>query len=110
MLGYCQLDPETNFSEILIKIQNFSFMKMHMNILSEKCQPFYSGGDEFLTCIILLNSLTLFTGATTTCFHIIIFLPVMQIIGSWIDLLVPGEWKNENFINTKYMNVEMLVI
>ena len=28
MLGYCQLDHnEKNFSEILIKIQNFLFMK-----------------------------------------------------------------------------------
>ena len=28
MLRYCQLDP--NFSEILFKIQNFSFTKMHL--------------------------------------------------------------------------------
>ena len=37
----------TNFSEILIKIQDFSFMKMHINILSAKQQPFCPGGDEF---------------------------------------------------------------
>ena len=36
----------TNFSEILIKIQNFSFTKMHLKIMSSKRQPFCPGGDE----------------------------------------------------------------
>ena len=36
----------TNFSEILIKIQDFSFMKMHLKILSAKWRPFCPGGDE----------------------------------------------------------------
>ena len=36
----------TNFSEILLKIQNFSFMKMHLKILSAKWQPFCPGGDK----------------------------------------------------------------
>ena len=35
-----------NFSDILIKIQNFSFMKMHMKLSSAKWRPFCSGGDE----------------------------------------------------------------
>ena len=44
MLGYYQPDPkEQKFSEILIKIQNFSFMKMHVKILSAKWQPFCPG-------------------------------------------------------------------
>ena len=30
----------TNFSEILIEIQTFSFKKMHLKILSEKWRPF----------------------------------------------------------------------
>ena len=30
----------TNFSEILIKTQNFSFKKMALKVPSEKCQPF----------------------------------------------------------------------
>ena len=50
MLGYCQLDEFgplwTNFSEILIKMQNFSFTKMHLKILSAKWRPFCPGGDE----------------------------------------------------------------
>ena len=37
---------ETNFSEILIKIQNYSFTKMHLKISSAKWQPFCPGGDE----------------------------------------------------------------
>ena len=46
MLGYCQFGPlGTNFSEILIKILNFSFMKMHLKIWSAKRRPFCPGGD-----------------------------------------------------------------
>ena len=37
----------TSFSEIRIEIQNFSFTKMHLKILSAKWQPFCPGGDEF---------------------------------------------------------------
>ena len=35
-----------NFNEIQIKIQNFSFMKMHLKMLSGKWHPFDPGGDE----------------------------------------------------------------
>ena len=41
----------TNLNEILIKIQNFSFMKMNLKKSSVKWQPFCPGGDEFnLVC------------------------------------------------------------
>ena len=33
----------TNFSEIAIKIETFSFKKMHLNLLPAKCRPFCSG-------------------------------------------------------------------
>ena len=36
----------TNFSDILIKIQNFSVTKTHLKKLSAKWQPFCPGGDE----------------------------------------------------------------
>ena len=36
----------TNFSGIRIKIQNFSFMKMHLKMPSVKWRPFCPGGDE----------------------------------------------------------------
>ena len=36
----------TNSNEILIKIPNFSFMKMHLKILSAKWRPFCPGGDD----------------------------------------------------------------
>ena len=39
----------TNVSEILIKLQNFSFTKMHMKISSAKWRTFCSGGDELIT-------------------------------------------------------------
>ena len=35
----------TNCSEIVIKIRNFSFMKMHLKISSAKWRPFCPGGD-----------------------------------------------------------------
>ena len=35
-----------NFSEIVIKIQNFSFTKMHLRLSSVKWRPFCPGGDE----------------------------------------------------------------
>ena len=34
----------TNFNEILIKTQNFSFTKMHLGMLTAKWQPFCPGG------------------------------------------------------------------
>ena len=44
----------TNFTEILIKIQNFSFMKMHMKISSAKWRPFCLSLNE-LTWINLVS-------------------------------------------------------
>ena len=38
----------TNFSEILIKLRNFSFTKMHVKISSAKWQPFCPRGDELI--------------------------------------------------------------
>ena len=41
MLCCCQLDHQgTNFNEILIKIQNISFTKMHLKTSSVKCRLF----------------------------------------------------------------------
>ena len=64
----------TNFSEILSKIQNCSFMKMHFKMLSGKWRPFCPGGDELrriigegvcLTCGIIgvwmIDKIKLFT-------------------------------------------------
>ena len=36
----------TNFSEIQIKIHNFTFLKLYLKMLSAKWQPFCPGGDE----------------------------------------------------------------
>ena len=38
----------TNVSENLIKIQNFSFTKMHLKISSAKLGPFCPDGDELM--------------------------------------------------------------
>ena len=42
----------TNFSKILIKIQNFSFTKMHLKLSSAKQWPFCPGGEELEILII----------------------------------------------------------
>ena len=51
-----------NFSEIQIKIYDFSFTKMHLKMLSEKWRPFCPRGDEIIyrirsheICTSLLN-------------------------------------------------------
>ena len=39
----------TNFSEILIKIQNFSFTKKHLKMSSGKCRPSCLGLDMLIS-------------------------------------------------------------
>ena len=51
--GLLWISPfETNFSEIQIKIQNFSFIKMHLKKLSVKWCPFCPWGDELTNIYI----------------------------------------------------------
>ena len=48
MAGLLSIGPlGTNFSEIWIEIQIFSFMKMQLKMPSAKWQPFCLGGDEW---------------------------------------------------------------
>ena len=42
----------TDSSEILIKIQNFSFMEIHLKMSSVKWQPFCPGGDELISVAV----------------------------------------------------------
>ena len=51
--GLLSIEPlGTNFSVILIKIQNFSFTTMHLEISSAKLWPFCPGGDGLNKAII----------------------------------------------------------
>ena len=44
MLGYCYFGPlGSNFGEIIIEIDTFSFKKMHLKLSSAKWRPFYLG-------------------------------------------------------------------
>ena len=47
----------THFNEILIKIQNFSFTKMQLEISSAKRPPFCPGRDELKAFVCLFNRL-----------------------------------------------------
>ena len=60
MLAYCHLG--TNFSENLIKIQNFSFIKSHLKISSAKRRQFCPGEDE-------LTKFYRFSNQPFVCFH-----------------------------------------
>ena len=42
----------TNCSETFIKIQDFSFTKMHLEIWSAKWRPFCPGGDELTLWLV----------------------------------------------------------
>ena len=72
MLGYCQLDPlGTNFSEVLIKAQNFSFMKMHLNVSSAKWWPFCPevhelNGHSRKENLLMMTEINNYTACTTT--------------------------------------------
>ena len=48
-----------NFSDFLIKTQNISFTKMHLNISSAKWWPFWPGGDELKCPFATLNAMPL---------------------------------------------------
>ena len=54
--GILLIEPlRTNFSEIRIKIQSPSFMKMHLKMSSGKWRPFCPGGDELICIEIQLH-------------------------------------------------------
>ena len=55
----------TNFSEILIKIQNFLFTKMHLKILFAKRRPFCPGGDELSSW--LYHDINMFSESQAPC-------------------------------------------
>ena len=49
--------PGKNFSEILLKISNFSFNKMHLQMSFAKWRPFCPGGDELMGVSLWRTSL-----------------------------------------------------
>ena len=55
MLSNCQLNPWGQTSvKFFIKIQNFSFMKMHLKISFAKWRPFCPGGDELRIMLLTM--------------------------------------------------------
>ena len=53
--GLLLIEPlGTNFSEISIVIQTFSFKKMHLNMSSAKWRPFCLGLNVLIPCLLLL--------------------------------------------------------
>ena len=49
----------TNFRGILIKKQNFSFIKMHFKMSAVKWQPFCPGGDELINASKFVQCITI---------------------------------------------------
>ena len=90
----------TKFSEILIKIQDFSFPKMHLKMSSAKWRPFCPGGDELKLIIAVpyLNHMgNLWCCTVSTCILEKIYPFITGLY--WIDLyefwIVEVWWKME---------------
>ena len=71
-----------NFSEILIKIQDFSLMKMHLKMSSAKWWPFCPGGDE----LPLATNLKI---GMCTCHLLLLDLQMITSIAWWKTALTP---------------------
>ena len=56
----------TNFSEILIKIQNFLFTEIHLKISSAKWRTFCPRGDELIKSMTLAHTVTHHYSGNTT--------------------------------------------
>ena len=88
----------TNFSEILIKIQSFSFTKMHLNIWSAKWQPFCPRGDELVLILI---------------YDMVCFFPIHDMI-TWTHFLhywplwAHEEWVMQNFDGSMLLTEQLV--
>ena len=74
----------TNFSEILIKIQNLSFQKMLLKISSAKWRPFCPGGDELKRFPLRYNALPSTVNGSLSGF-------LCTAKKHWFDL-IPTQW------------------
>ena len=75
----------THFSEIWLKISNFSFINMHLKMLSVKWRPFCPGGDVL---IVTLNVMLCHNIPFIRKFH-------WMIITCTLVLIPPISWKFE---------------
>ena len=92
MLPYCQLDHnETYFSEIIFKIQNFSFKEMHLKMSSAKWQALCLGlnGEDSLPSTDLI--------CVSTFYHQLLVL-LMVPVGSGNGML-PVQCQTISWIN-----------
>ena len=66
ILGLLSIGPlRTNFGDIVSKIQNFSFTKMHLKISSAKRQPFVHGGDDLINDSVQVSPIAVVTSSIT---------------------------------------------
>ena len=91
---------ETNFSEIRIKIVNFSFKKMHVKMSSAK-SPFCSGLNELMPCESYCNwladpknsiiiKISLFISLYTSLLWLVLKLQYLIFVRAWVIVIVPG--------------------
>ena len=80
----------TNFSEILIIIQNFSFTKMHLKISSAKWRPFCPGG-RWVNCIWWHTILSQCWSTTETKCNLIPLKPPLRKLGCIFSRAYPKD-------------------
>ena len=99
----------TNFTEILTKIQNFSFTKMHMKISSAKRQPSCPGGDE-LSCIFF-QFVSHLVKLTEQCTKSQLIWPHQQRILTWTSYQIfPRTHKCTFSLFLQFLETEMVLI
>ena len=92
----------TNFSEIWIKTQNFSFVKMYLKMPSATWRPFCSGRDELMTLMIyfldeyLVGIYLYFSKAFDTVDHVMLLKKLAYcgfrgIAWKWFDIYLSNQ-------------------
>ena len=109
----------TKFSEISMKIQNFSFMKMHLKISSAKRRPVCPGGNKLIEfhgftiiCLFVVATTVIigssFMGCIWLCYsglihwcwtnRIIVSMPVKQPWRIWVKLTTGSQNKGTVYL------------
>ena len=108
--GLLSIGPSgTNFSEIWIKIQNFSFMKTHLKISSAKWWPFCPGGDELAQSCTIKTAWILYNFILRFIFYFMRYSTLWDIMWYWTVLYEPTAvsfWKvllDQFFMTTRNM-------
>ena len=97
----------TNFSEIRIVIQNFSFLKMHLKMLSVKWQPFCAGEGVLIHCKSIGGRVSV---DKPFVFQVLIAIEAEWRIYAWVNLPSLVQIMTCRLVGAKSTNVWILLI